>query len=157
VTRAEAARELDVAPNRINKWAADGAPVAMPGRRGHSAMYDLEALRAWVRGKGDRPDANLSLGAARARLADAQAQKWERENLVRAGQLVERTAAVAEGRAHITAAKARLLSTPHQAVMRGIVARENESALYALVVEALEELGRWDAALGAAVLQEIPA
>ena len=64
VTRAEAARQLDVAPARINKWAQDGAPVAIPGRRGHAAMYDLEALRAcrFVRSRERRPLSSRTTG-----------------------------------------------------------------------------------------------
>lgn len=143
VTRAEAARQLGVAPARINRWAADGAPVAVPGSRGHSAMYDLEALRAWKDGRKHGPDTGISLGAARARLADAQAQKWERENLVRAGQLIERSEAIREGQTVLAALKARLLSLPRQGVLRGIVPRENEPALRALVTETLRELARW--------------
>jgi len=144
VTRAAAAAELAVEPNRINKWVADGAPVAKRGSRGHSAYYDLEALRAWrdARQPPDR-DPGLSLGAARARAAEAQAVKWERENALRANQLLERSAVVAEGQSVLAALKARLLSLPRQAVMRGVISRETEPALHALVVEALRELRRW--------------
>ena len=144
VTRAEAAAALGVEPNRINKWAADGAPIAKRGSRGHSAYYDLDALRAWrdARQPPNR-DPGLSLGAARARAAEAQAVKWERENELRAGQLLERAAVVAEGQAILAALKSRLLSLPRQAVMRGVIQRETEPALHALVVEALRELRRW--------------
>lgn len=155
MTRAEAARALRVAPTRINRWAADGAPVAVPGRRGHSAMYDLEALRAWKEARGAAgPDAAISLGAARARLAEAQAVKWEVANRVRAGQLVERTVAVLEGQAVLTALRARLLSLPRQGVMRGVIPRESEPALRALVVEALRELARWKLDDDATLAQE---
>lgn len=143
VTRAEAAARLGVAPARINRWAEDGAPVAVRGARGRSAMYDLAALRAWKQGRAHGPEEALSLAAERAKLARAQREKWETFNRIRSGQLVERSAAVTEGRSHIAAAKARLLSTPRQAVMRGIITRENEPALRALILEALRELGRW--------------
>jgi phage terminase Nu1 subunit (DNA packaging protein) len=143
VTRAAAALALGVAPNRINKWVGDGAPVAVPGKRGHSAMYDLEALQAWREARQPEAGDALSLGAARARLAEAQAVKWERENLVRMGQLIERGEAVREGQAVIAALKARLLSLPRQAVLRGALQREHEPVLRGLVVEALRELARW--------------
>lgn len=147
VTRAQAAAELGVEPNRINKWVADGAPVAVRGSRGHSAYYDLAALKAWVADRG-RPDQDegLTLGAARARLATAQAQKYERENLVRSGQLVERAQVAAEGQAVLASLKAKLLSVPRLAVIRGIVPREKEHDLHVLVVETLRELARWKAA-----------
>lgn len=144
VTRAQAATALGVAPNRINKWVADGAPVAMVGSRGHSAYYDLSALRAWVADRG-RPDQDegLTLGAARARMATAQAIKFERENLVRSGELVERAQVAAEGQAVLASLKAKLLSVPRLAVIRGIVPREKEHDLHVLVVETLRELARW--------------
>lgn len=146
MTRADAAAALGVEPNRINKWAADGAPVAVRGARGHAAYYDLDALRAWRESRGrdaTTGEAGLSLGAARARLAEAQAQKWERENAVRAGELVAREQAVREGQTVVRALQARLLALPRQAVMRGVIPRENERALRALIVETLRELARW--------------
>lgn len=143
VTRASAAAALGVAPNRINRWVADGAPVAVRGRRGCSAMYDLDALRAWKAGKSAGPDVNLSLAEERAKLAKAQRDKYELEYKVRTGQLVERGLAVAEGQAVMAALKARLLSLPRQCVMRGLVPREAEPGVRALVLETLRELVRW--------------
>ena len=144
VTRAEAAAALGVAPARINRWVQDGAPVAVRGSRGHSAMYDLDALKAWrdARARPDEPDVGLSLGEARARLACAQAEKWERENLRRRGELVEREHAVYEGRTAIAAAKTKLLQVPRQCVLRG-VPREAEVTIRQCIVEALRELARW--------------
>lgn len=145
VTRAAAAAALGVAPARINRWVEDGAPVAERGSRGHSAMYDLERLREWVKGRG-RPEsggAALSLGAARARLADAQAKKWERENLVRAGQLVEREVVIREGQVMVKSLQARLLALPRQVVLLGIIPPEKEPALRAQVLETLRELATW--------------
>ncbi len=143
VTRAEAAARLGVAPARINRWAEDGAPVAVRGSRGHSAMYDLAALRLWKDRRQHGPEDALSLAAERAKLARVQREKWEIDVRLRTGELVERNAAVAEGRSHIAAAKARLLSIPRQAVMRGIIPREQEPAIRTLILEALRELGRW--------------
>lgn len=145
VTRAQAAAALGVEPNRINKWASDGAPVAVRGSRGHSAYYDLEALRKWLAERG-RPQQNdaVSLGAARARLAVAQALKWERENLVRSGELVERTQVVSEGQTVLAALRAKLLAVSRLAVMRGVVTRDNEAGLHSLIVDALRELARWN-------------
>jgi len=144
VTRAEAAAALGVAPARINRWVQDGAPVAVRGSRGHSAMYDLDALKAWrdARARPDQPDVGLSLGEARARLAKAQAEKWERENLRRMGELVEREHAIYEGRTAIAAAKTKLLQVPRQCVLRGLP-REAEVVIRQCIVEALRELGRW--------------
>ena len=145
VTRAQLAAELDVQPNRINKWAADGMPIAVRGSRGHSAYYDPVAVRKW-RAARERPDQdeNKSLGASRARLATAQALKWERENRKRAGELLERAEVVDAGQAVLSALKAKLLGLPRVAVLRGIVPQEKEPALREIVVEALRELSRWN-------------
>jgi len=144
VTRAEAAAALGVQANRINKWAADGAPVAVRGSRGHSAYYDLDALKKWLSDRGrPKQEDGLSLGEARARLATAQAMKWERENQVRVGQIVERAVVVAEGQAVLAALKAKLLGLSRQAVLRGVIPRDQEPALNGLIVEALRELARW--------------
>ena len=144
VTRAVLAAALGVQSNRINKWAADGMPVAVPGTRGHSAYYAIDPVKKWLSSRA-RPDGTeaMSLGAARARLATAQAEQKETENLVRAGQLLERTKVAEEGRAVLSALKAKILSLPRQAFMRGIIARDKEPQLHALVVEALRELARW--------------
>lgn len=144
LNRQDLAQALHVAPGRITKWVADGAPVAKPGARGHHALYELEAVRKWVEDRHKSPDANLSLADARRRLATAQATKVERENAVRAGHLVERAVVVAEGQNVLASLKARLLALPRQAVLRGVVAREVEPALSTLVSEALRELARWD-------------
>ncbi len=146
MTRAAAAAALGVAPARINRWVEDGAPVAVRGSRGHSAMYDLEALRAWkdARSAGPTPDlGGLSLAQERAKLARAQREKWELENRLRSGAVLPREAVLADGRAVVAALRARMLTLARQAVMRGIIPREHEPALRALVVEALRELARW--------------
>lgn len=145
VTRAVLAAALGVSPNRINKWVADGCPVAVKGVRGHSAYYDLDAVKGWVNARA-RPngDEAISLAAAKARQATAQAVRYETENLVRAGELLERSKVVEEGRAVLSALKAKLLALPSQAVMHGVIAREGETGLKALVIEALRELARWN-------------
>lgn len=144
LTRAQVASELGVQPNRITKWVADGAPVARRGARGHSAYYDLESMRAWVEGRRSAdPDETVSLTAAKTRQALAQAEKYERENLVRAGQLIEREQVVAEGQAVLASLKAKLLAVPRLSVMRAIVPREKEHELHSLIVDTLRELVRW--------------
>lgn len=158
ITRAQAAKELRVEPNRINKWAADGAPVAVRGSRGHSAYYDLDALKKWLSDRGrPKQDEGLSLGEARARQATAMAKKYERENRVREGQLLERATVVSEGQVVLSALKAKLLNLPRAAVLRGAVPREKEAAIRELVVEALRELARWSVGAEQVAADQVPA
>lgn len=143
VTRSEAAAVFGVVPSRINRWAAEGAPVARHGRPGHGALYDLEALRGWRAARQEAPEGGLSLSDERAKLARAQREKTEMANALTAGFLVEREAVVAEGRAHVTAAKARILAVSRLAVLQGIIPPEREGALRRLLLEALAELAAW--------------
>lgn len=67
-----AARELGVAPVTLKRWRRLGCPC-VPGRRGrgHAALYDVEAVRAW-REANDRDALLLEIAAAApAVLADA--------------------------------------------------------------------------------------
>jgi phage terminase Nu1 subunit (DNA packaging protein) len=144
VMRAAAAQALGVSPARISQWISDGAPVARRGRRGRPALYDVQRLRRWRAARERQQNADgLSLEIERAKLTRAQRLKVERENRVRAGELLERVDVTADIVAMVKATRARLLILPAHAVRRGIVAREKEAALRALVVEVLTELSNW--------------
>jgi len=142
VTRAAAAAAMGVEPNRINKWSSDGAPVAIRGSRGRSSWYDLEALKAWRDSKAENNALVMSVSEQKTRLVSAQAEKQERENLVRAGQLISKAEAVAEGQKVLAALRARLMKVPTTCVNRGLP-REQEALVRAVMVEALRELAAW--------------
>ena len=142
VTRAEAARQLDVAPARINKWAQDGAPVAVAGARGHSAMYRVEELRAWLQARAERPGDAIALGQEKAKLTRAQTHKVEMENALRERRLIDRGAAVSEGQKVLASVRARLIHAARQCVLRGLP-RSHEALVKAVIMEALLELSGW--------------
>ncbi len=143
VTRAVAAAALGVPPNRINQWVNDGAPVLQRGRRGEAALYDVEALRTWKSQRVQDNAGSLSLEREKALLARAQREKLELEAQVRAGQLVERDDVIAETRAGVHAVRTRLLQLPRQLGQAGIITRDREPEVTALVNEALRELEVW--------------
>ncbi len=145
VSRAVAAAALGVTPSQLSRWVDDGAPVAVRGSRGHRARYHVKRLRAWKdqRATSGGPAAVVGLAEERAKLARAQAERWDQSNRARRAQLVERAAAVSEGRAVVRAVKARLLRISSAAVARGTVAPENVAALEALVLEAVGEFSKW--------------
>jgi len=142
VTRAEAARALGVEPARINKWSSDGAPVAVHGSRGRSSYYRLEDLRAWRDSRADQNARVQSLSDQKTRLQAALADKAERENRVREGELIAKAEAVVEGQRVLAALRARLMKVPTTCVNRGLP-REQEALVRAVVVEALRELAGW--------------
>ena len=143
VGRAGAAAALGVAPGRVSKWVADGAPVARRGARGQASLYDVAALKRWRDHRTEETEAGLSLEEERAKLARVQRLKAEMEIAKRRGELLERAAVVAEGQTALSALKAALLRLPRELVMRGLIPRETEPAVRDLITEALRELARW--------------
>lgn len=74
---ADAARELGVAPITLKRWRRLGCPC-VPGRRGrgHAALYDPEAIRAWRAAHG-REALALELGTVLPGvLAEAVFDAW---------------------------------------------------------------------------------
>jgi phage terminase Nu1 subunit (DNA packaging protein) len=153
VRRGAAAERFGVEPSRINRWVADGAPVARKGRPGHAALYDLQALERWRRDRKAHAEAGLSLEEERAKLAEAQRQKIELELQVRRGELVEGRQAEQEGKAFVRASMTRLLQVPRHATQVGLISREREPELRRLITEACREMSGWqtleDLAVGA--------
>jgi len=146
LTRRELATALGIHVQTITKWQQQGMPIAARGRRGRAALHSLPAVIEWRhRTEAARQTGAevVSLSAARARLAKAQAEKWERENRKRTGELIERAVVVREGQNMIFAAKTKLLQVPRQCVLRG-VPRDAEAVIRQHIVEALRELAnRW--------------
>lgn len=62
----EAARALNTSETTLRRWIAAGAPVARRGRRGrgHAALVDVEAVRAWRLAKPGDDEAALRAMAA---------------------------------------------------------------------------------------------
>ncbi|MDF1551675.1 MAG: hypothetical protein P1P84_01375 [Deferrisomatales bacterium] len=109
-TRRELALHLDLSERRVTALAGDKILPNGPG-------YDLDEcrvgyirhLRSQASGTG-----GTDLTAQRARLAAAQAEKVERENRVRSGELMRRDDAIAEQGEGIRRARALLLGLPHK-------------------------------------------
>ncbi len=149
VQRAAAADHFDVEPSRINKWVADGAPVARRGKSGQAALYDLKALERWRVQRKATAATTLSLVDEKAKLAQAQRQKIELEQRVRRGELVESREVEADAEAVARAVQRRLLLVVEQAVREGIIPREQKAALRNLQEAALRELSALGGALAA--------
>jgi phage terminase Nu1 subunit (DNA packaging protein) len=143
LTRQEIAAEFGCTPGTITRWERDGCPVAQKTTRGRPSLFDLEAVRTW-RAEMDRiaPEA-LSLEHERARLARAQVEKTERENLVRAGELMERAQVILEGQSYSKAIAKMIRALPRRAVQAGAIAASQEHALAVLCRDVLVEISSW--------------
>lgn len=115
-------------------------PDGMRGRE--QPTYTLAKIFEALVPKGDAGEYDDQ----RQRLAAAQAEKVERENAVRAGELVEASKVVAGVGEHINAARTRLLRLPGAiaAQMPPDQRASLEATARRLVYEALNELAEWE-------------
>lgn len=147
LTRTELALAMEMHPGTLTKWERDGCPVAKRAPRGRPSLFDRAAVEAWR----DERDATLkasglSLEAARARFAKAQAERVEMQNAVRRGELLELAEVVREGQDILLVVRARLLALPSSLAPE--LARETEPhtvqrRLTEAIHDALRELSRW--------------
>lgn len=113
------------------------------GRGSRPSVYELdvivpayiEHLRSTAPATGDR--------LARARRDTSQSELNELRLLEKRKELLPRTQVVADGRAFIAAAKAKLLALPRRLVQAGLLPNEAQEHVSSLVGEALEEMARW--------------
>ena len=145
LTRVQVGAALGVSRVTVERFVSEGRLVAVrrPGRAHSYDAADVDRLRGELEKGRTEPGAAFDLDAERMKFMRARRIRCERENLVREGELLEREAVVREGQAVLFAIRARLLSLPRQAVMRGVIQRETEPALKALIVEVLRELAQW--------------
>ena len=72
---------------------------------------------------------------------------------MRIGGLLERRDVISEGQAFVHASKARVLHVARLAVQEGLISREIEPRLRALLIEACRDLADWDEKMAAKVLE----
>lgn len=145
LTRVQVAAALGVSRASVERLVAEGrlVPIRRHGRAHAYAAEAVESIRAELEAARTAPGAAFDLDLERSKFMRARRIRIEMENATRRGQLVERSEVEREGQAVILALKSRLLALPRQAVMRGVIPREHEPALRALIVETLRELARW--------------
>ncbi len=145
VTRQQLASEFGVTAGTITRWERDGCPVAKKTARGRPSMFDLVAVRAW-RNAVDALESGpgkLSLEYERAKVAHAQAEKIERENRVRAGELVERDAVVLEGQGYTKVWATKVRAFPRRLVQAGLIVTAQEADVAAVCRELLTDIAAW--------------
>lgn len=139
VDRRRLAGLLGVHADTISKFAAEGMPVARPGRGGREGLYDVEACLAWQHenaGLDAKDAAQTRLYSQNADIAEMKADSMRQE-------LFPRQQLVREGQAFTKAWAASLRKLPRMLVNEGHVTRENERAVAALVRQFLDEASRW--------------
>ncbi len=145
VTRQALAVEFGVTAGTITRWERDGCPVAKKTARGRPSMFAVWAVREW-RDAVDTLESGpgkLSLEYERAKVAHAQAEKIERENLVRAGELVEREAVVLEGQSYTKAWATKVRAFPRRLVQAGLIAATHEAAVADVCRDLLTDIAAW--------------
>src|SRR5262249_1123386 len=125
-------------------WRSDGMPVARAGRRGHDAMYDVAACRAWRAAREIEVAPALSLEAERAKLTSLQAVALDMKLDIGKRDLLYRSEVMAEGQEIMKSVAAKLRMVPRRLVQEGVVDVANERAFAKMVSEVLTEISRWE-------------
>lgn len=134
LTQQQAAYLLGITARTLRDWS--DAP------RNPDRSYDGQALVRWMLER----DPAGEYEDQRQRLAAAQAEKVERENLVRAGELIEVPEVVRGWGEHIAAARAKLLAMPMKLGPQMLNITDAGVAAGKIRVEvhaALTELAQW--------------
>jgi phage terminase Nu1 subunit (DNA packaging protein) len=145
VTRREAAERLGRSLTTVERLVAAGR-LTPAGKRGKEHVYDLAQVDA-LAAELAAPEVSIGLDAdvktERARLLKAQRLRVERENAVRAGELVERAHVIAAGQTFGRALAAKIRALPHRAGQIGLVDRDGVAALADLCRDLLDEISSW--------------
>lgn len=146
LTRQQIAEVMGVDPGTITRWERDGMPVAKRAPRGQPSLFDPAAVQQWrddISAVKMLAQSGLSLEAERARLTRAQAEKVERENLRRAGELVPRDEVSRAGQAFCSAWAAKVRGIPRRMTQAGFITRDQEPIVSKICREILIEISSW--------------
>ena len=143
VTRTQLAAIVGCTPDRISRYISEGLKTLKTGGgRGHVTVLDLGVAVRWILNRRAG-----TLDQARTRLAVAQAEKTERENRVRASQLVEVAEVTRDFTDCANTLKARLRRIPDAIADRVVTASAGgphavKALLLTEIDEALRELAK---------------
>lgn len=146
LTRQELAAVMGVEPGTVTRWERDGMPVAKRAPRGQPSMFDPAAVQQWrddIAAVKMLAQSGLSLEAERARLTRAQAERAERDNLIRAGKLLPFDEVARAGQSYVAAWKTKVTGIPRRMAQAGVITREQEPAVAEICREILIEIASW--------------
>ncbi len=133
------AQAIAVNPDTLSHWAAEGMPVLITGGHGKKSYYDLVeciAFRMARLGKNAKEQAQTRYFTAQAEQAELKLKK-ER------GLLVDRDTVVRDGRAFAKGLSTKLRSLPRRMVQVGLIPRDQEPGIVALIRDVLTEISGW--------------
>jgi phage terminase Nu1 subunit (DNA packaging protein) len=113
------------------------------GRGGRASRYAVASTVQAYLAHATRPPSGTDESSARARRDLSQARLGELKLAREQGELVPRDEVVAEAKSAVMAIRTRFVQLPRQMGQAGIITREQEIAVTALVNEALRELSEW--------------
>jgi phage terminase Nu1 subunit (DNA packaging protein) len=145
VTRQDLIRLFGVNERTIQKWQAEGMPIAQRGSPGKSSLYVLSEVKAWHEAReksgqnGSHYQASLQ---ARARKEEAQALLAEQSYDIRAGKLLPIEDVEREQAAAIRGTRAMLMSIPvtYAARVEKAAKLHGERGVETVLTEAINEV-----------------
>jgi len=149
-TTEEVAELLDVDRATILRWSGEGLPHDKPQKKQAGNRYDVAEVAAWMKannrtGEVGRPaDSDSALVGHKTRKEKALADRYERENAVAAGLLIDAAAEQKRDIQKITLVRNRLcgLGAALSPQLEGLDGAQRQSAIDAAVEEILQEFSR---------------
>lgn len=140
VDRLELARLIGVHPDTISDYTRNGMPVITRGGAGRKSVYDAVECLAWWRAqyRQDKKD------VAQTRAYGAQAELNELKIATQKGELVPLDQVILAGQNYTKAWTAKIRALPRQMVQSGLIPREREAGVTAMLHALLLEISRWE-------------
>ncbi len=140
VDRLEIAKLLGVHPDTISDYTRNGMPVITRGGAGRKSVYDAVECLAWWRAqyRQDKKD------AAQTRAYGAQAELNELKIATQKSELIPLDDVILAGQNYTKAWTAKIRALPRQMVQAGLIPREREAGVTAMLHALLLEISRWE-------------
>ena len=143
VTRRQLAPLIGAHEITITKWQREGLPVAMRGRRGKAALYDVAKVRAWKQAREKAAQQRApDFMASRSRKELAQAMEAEQRVATRAGLLIAVDDVRRIWSSEVASVRARMLAWPRAITVRvcRIATSEGEVGVERILRKAVEDV-----------------
>ena len=139
VDRLQLAKLIGVHPDTISDYTRLGMPVIAKGGGGKKSAYDaVDCLKWWRTQQGqDKKE------AAQTRAYEAQARLNELKIARQNGELLPRDEVILAGQSYTKAWATKVRSLPRQLVQHGVIPKNRESAVAAILQGLLLEISSW--------------
>ncbi len=140
VDRLQLAKLMGVHQDTVSDYTAQGMPVLTRGGAGSKSSYHALECLAWLR----RQQGQGKKEAAQTRAYEAQAELNEIKISLQKGEFLPRDEVVLAGQNYTKAWTAKVRALPRQMVQAGLISRDLEPAVTALLHALLNEISRWE-------------